>query len=76
MYYQHMVRPDKLPEGATFYCFSEGVKPMWEDPANLGGGRFQMSVKLRYANRFWEDLLLALIGNQCEHSDYINGIQL
>jgi len=40
MYYQHMARPDKLPEGATFYCFSEGVKPMWEDPANLGGGRF------------------------------------
>lgn len=39
-YYQHMTRPDKLPEGTTFYCFAEGIKPMWEDPANVGGGRF------------------------------------
>lgn len=39
-FYQHMVRPDKLPEGTTFYAFADGVKPMWEDPANVGGGRF------------------------------------
>lgn len=38
--YQHMTRPDKLPLGTTFYCFKEGVKPMWEDNENVGGGRF------------------------------------
>ncbi|EAR98737.2 eukaryotic translation initiation factor 4E (macronuclear) [Tetrahymena thermophila SB210] len=75
-YYQHMARPDKLPEGTTFYCFTEGVMPMWEDAANVGGGRFQMRVKIKYSNRFWEDLLLGLIGNQCEFNSYINGISL
>lgn len=35
-----------------------------------------MLVKIAYSNLFWEDLLLALIGNQCEHNEYINGIAI
>ncbi|EGR34632.1 hypothetical protein IMG5_005540 [Ichthyophthirius multifiliis] len=71
-----MVRPDKLPEGTNFYCFQQGIKPMWEDPANQGGGRYQMRIKIEYANKFWEDLLLGLIGEECEFGNYINGVTL
>lgn len=36
---------------------------MWEDPSNQNGGRFVLRVKKQYANYFWENLVLAFIGN-------------
>ena len=35
---------------------------MWENEANKNGGRYVMRVKKKFANRFWEDMLLGLIG--------------
>ena len=58
--YQHMKRPYSLPRGSEFFLFKEGIRPMWEDPANVGGGRFFISVKRSMvANRIWENLLLS-----------------
>ena len=49
---------------------------MWEDPCNAHGGRFMIRVKKELANRCWEDLILAFIGETFEDSDLICGIQL
>lgn len=72
--YSFMKRPDQLPNGAAIHCFQDGIKPMWEDEANKDGGRFYLRVHKPYANRFWEDLLLGFLGEQCEENDVICGL--
>lgn len=37
---------------------------MWEDPQNAKGGSWVLKVKKGYASKFWEDLLLAMLGVQ------------
>ena len=37
---------------------------MWEDEENKRGGKWIMRLKKGIADRYWEDLLLALIGDQ------------
>ena len=34
---------------------------MWEDKANLNGGRFILRIKKQYANYFWEILVLSFV---------------
>ena len=47
---------------------------MWEDEANKDGGRWQFKINKGYANKLWEDLILALIGEQFEYENEIHGI--
>jgi len=47
---------------------------MWEDEANKNGGRWVIRVSKGYANKLWEDLILALIGEQFTHENDVNGI--
>lgn len=75
-YYQHMVRPEKMPVSSKFALFQEGIKPAWEDKENQNGGSFILKVKKNFANKFWEDLLLSYIGEQCEYNDDVCGIIL
>lgn len=75
-FYSHMVRPSSLPPQTSFSFFQKGVKPMWEDPNNAHGGRFMLRLKKDLANKCWEDLILAFIGDTFEESDLICGIQL
>ena len=56
-------------------CFTSGIVPMWEDPANCNGGKFVVRAKKRrVADRYWEEMLLAIIGEQFEHSDDLCGV--
>lgn len=74
--YQHMKRPHALPRGSEFFLFKAGIKPLWEEPANEGGGRFFISVKRStMANKMWEDLLLAFLLVDATHHA-INGVVL
>ena len=65
-----------MPPGTILHLFVEGVKPMWEDEANKNGGRWQMRFAKGYANKVWEDLILALIGEQFEDENEITGVVL
>jgi translation initiation factor 4E len=49
---------------------------MWEDEANKNGGRWTLRVSKGYANKLWEDLILAMIGEQFSEENEINGIVL
>ena len=44
--------------------FKEGIKPLWEDEHCKDGGRFQIRVPKTHGSKFWENLLLAMIGEQ------------
>lgn len=74
--YQHMKRPNSLPRGCEFFLFKKGIKPLWEDYANVGGGRFYISMKKSpVTNKIWEDLQIAFILTTPE-LDAINGVVL
>ena len=45
--------------------FHSGVRrPVWEDPLNLSGGKWIIRLRKGIADRLWEDLVLAIIGDQ------------
>jgi len=74
--YQHMKRPSSLHRGCEFFLFKKDVKPMWEDPANHGGGRFIISFKkLATNNKIWEDILISFIMIDNSY-DHLNGVVL
>ena len=49
---------------------------MWEDEANKNGGRWSIRIAKGYANKLWEDLVLAFIGEQFEVENEITGLML
>ena len=53
-----------MPMGTVLNVFVDGVKPVCEDPACKDGGRFSLRVPKTHTSKFWEDLLLAMIGEQ------------
>jgi len=62
--YGHLARPSEVPHSTDFHMFREGIKPVWEDPANKRGGKLVVKVKKGLGARYWESLLLAVIGEQ------------
>eukprot|EP01053_Blabericola_migrator_P005248 Blabericola_migrator_1__5247@NODE_269_length_10566_cov_217_328317_g225_i0_p4_GENE_NODE_269_length_10566_cov_217_328317_g225_i0NODE_269_length_10566_cov_217_328317_g225_i0_p4_ORF_typecomplete_len267_score26_22IF4E/PF01652_18/6_6e47_NODE_269_length_10566_cov_217_328317_g225_i070327832 len=64
--YSHCIRPSQLERGTEYHLFREGIKPMWEDPANQNGGTLMLRLKKDkdYLDYFWESLILAMIGEQ------------
>ncbi|XP_069473637.1 eukaryotic translation initiation factor 4E type 2 isoform X7 [Ambystoma mexicanum] len=63
-FYSHMVRPGDLTGHSDFHLFKEGIKPMWEDDANKNGGKWIIRLRKGLASRCWENLILALLGEQ------------
>lgn len=66
--YNHMLRPHQLREGGgeEYQLFVEGVKPTWEDQANTQGGKLVIRLPPALTSRYWEELLLAVIGEQLD----------
>eukprot|EP01056_Protomagalhaensia_sp_Gyna25_P002430 Protomagalhaensia_sp_Gyna_25__2429@NODE_2351_length_1134_cov_177_962557_g1947_i0_p1_GENE_NODE_2351_length_1134_cov_177_962557_g1947_i0NODE_2351_length_1134_cov_177_962557_g1947_i0_p1_ORF_typecomplete_len307_score27_64IF4E/PF01652_18/2_4e46_NODE_2351_length_1134_cov_177_962557_g1947_i027947 len=64
--YSHCIRPSQLARGTEYHLFREGIKPMWEDPANQNGGTLMLRLRKDkdYLDYFWESLILAMIGEQ------------
>jgi translation initiation factor 4E len=62
--YVHLKHPSALPAVSDYHFFKEGIRPVWEDEENKRGGKWIMRLKKGIADRYWEDLLLALIGDQ------------
>jgi len=62
--YSHLKRPSLLPTVSDYHIFKDGIRPVWEDEANKRGGKWIVRLKKGVADRYWEDLLLAIIGDQ------------
>lgn len=43
--YAHLARPADLPPLSDLHLFKLGIKPMWEDPANVNGGKWVSKIK-------------------------------
>jgi len=62
--YTHLVRPGDLQSHSDFHLFKEGIKPMWEDEANRYGGKWIVRLRKGLLSRCWENLVLAMLGEQ------------
>lgn len=55
------------------------MAPTWEDPANKLGGNFCLEMKQVNAaqmDKIWQKLLLILVGESWEFSEYVTGIRI
>jgi len=61
----HLAPPSALQPTTDYLLFHSGIRrPVWEDPLNLSGGKWIIRLKKGVADRIWEDLVLAVIGDQ------------
>ncbi|KAG8649855.1 hypothetical protein MANES_08G145200v8 [Manihot esculenta] len=74
--YCHLARPSSLPSPTDLHLFKEGIRPLWEDSANSNGGKWIIRFKKVVSGRFWEDMVLALVGDQLDYGDNICGAVL
>eukprot|EP00035_Acanthoeca_spectabilis_P024008 m.451952 g.451952 ORF g.451952 m.451952 type:complete len:185 (+) comp20239_c0_seq1:333-887(+) len=72
-YFSHLAPAGELPVVSDYHLFKRGIKPMWEDPANQKGGKWIVRIRKGLASRFWEKLVIAIIGDQFDDGDEICG---
>jgi hypothetical protein len=58
------------------YLFKEGVKPLWEDINNTGGGCFKIKIEKKKSNKLWESAVFCMISTKNKYIDIINGIRI
>ena len=62
--YDFLVRPNDLPITTDYHFFRDGIKPTWEDISNSKGGKWIVRLRKGLASRYWEEIMLAIIGGQ------------
>lgn len=72
-YYTHFKSPSDLNGHVDYHLFKHGVKPMWEDPTNRDGGKWIVRLRKGVAARCWENVVLAILGEQFLVGDEICG---
>ena len=77
MVYSHLKRPSSLPSVSDYHVFKKGVRPVWEDEENKRGGKWILRLKKGVVDRYWENLLLGIVGDQfAEAGEEVCGIVL
>jgi translation initiation factor 4E len=71
--YDHLKRPSQFKVTTEYHLFKEGITPTWEDPQNKLGGKWMIRLKKGIASRYWEDVVLAIIGEQFDVGPEICG---
>lgn len=72
---------DSLPPASNVISdiniFRSPIAPLWEDAANAGGGRWVLRLRKGVADRVWEEVVFALVGERIggddERSDSAGG---
>ncbi|GBG79251.1 hypothetical protein CBR_g29302 [Chara braunii] len=74
--YCHMSRAQDLPNPTDLHLFKKGIRPLWEDAANRSGGKWILRFRKTLSGRYWEDLVMALVGDQLDAGDSVCGAVL
>ncbi|KAI0011083.1 translation initiation factor eIF4e [Xylariaceae sp. FL0662B] len=75
--YSHLKRPSTLPTVSDYHLFKKGIRPIWEDDENKHGGKWILRLKKGIADRYYEDLLMACVGDQFgDEADEVCGVVL
>lgn len=75
-YWNNLEDASRFPEGTNLRIFKVGIKPMWEDPINVNGGKWMIRIRKEKTHEVWSKLVLALIGEQFEYSEGLCGMVL
>ncbi|KAF9085358.1 hypothetical protein BGX29_001993 [Mortierella sp. GBA35] len=78
-FFNWIKKPHKIENSSNYHLFKDGIKPMWEDPANASGGRWIVTLLTKnpeLLDRCWMDLAYALVGEQLDLGDDICGAVL
>ncbi|GJJ69756.1 translation initiation factor 4E [Entomortierella parvispora] len=78
-YFNWIIKPHKIENSSNYHLFKDGIKPMWEDPANSKGGRWILTLLTKnpeLLDRCWMELAYALVGEQLDAGDDICGAVL
>jgi len=76
-------KDEKIFAIETINLFREGILPAWEDPKNQYGYDLKTDIDVSVDQReltekkykdLWRNLVLGLIGEEFEYSQWINGI--
>jgi translation initiation factor 4E len=62
--FARLKKPSSLPTVSDYHFFKDGIRPVWEDEENKRGGKWILRLKKGVSDRYWEDLLLAMVGDQ------------
>lgn len=74
--YCHLVRPTALKPYRELSLFKHGIKPMWEDPNNAKGGQWVIRLRKNKIDRAWENVCMAMLGEQFLVGQEICGVVL
>lgn len=74
--YCHLQRPSSLKPYRELQLFKSGIKPMWEDPCNSKGGKWVIRLRKNKIDRAWENVCMAMLGEQFLVGPEICGIVL
>ncbi|KLO19089.1 eukaryotic translation initiation factor 4E [Schizopora paradoxa] len=73
----HLNPPSLLVPTTDLILFHSEVKrPVWEDSLNVNGGKWIIRLKKGIADRIWEDIVMAVVGDQfddCAAEDGVDG---
>lgn len=76
----HVKPPSELGSGVDYSFFKNGIRPMWEDPQNVKGGRLTVisvpKSKSPLIDEVWLDVLIFLIGENHSNADNVCGVVL
>jgi translation initiation factor 4E len=75
-FYNHMAKPSQLPNNSNYHLFKKDIKPMWEDKANVNGGKWVINLKGQQRvllDSCWENIVLSLIGETLDPGNEVTG---
>ncbi|KAJ3154963.1 hypothetical protein HDU86_004482 [Geranomyces michiganensis] len=73
----NLKKGSELSPGANYHLFKDGVRPAWEDPSNIEGGKWVAVVpktKRIELDAMWLNTILAVVGETFPESDEICGV--
>ena len=65
-----------MPYGTQLHIFQKGINPVWEDPSFTEGCQYQIKSQKFQSSKYWEDLVLAMLGEQFEAENFVVGMVL
>ncbi|KAK3825943.1 MAG: translation initiation factor eIF 4e-like domain-containing protein [Benniella sp.] len=77
--YNNIMKVCDLAVSSNYHLFKQGIKPMWEDPANKRGGKWSIQLPrnrttMREIDNNWLYTMLACIGEAFEHDEEVCGV--
>eukprot|EP00824_Muranothrix_gubernata_P004543 TRINITY_DN1576_c0_g1_i1.p1 TRINITY_DN1576_c0_g1~~TRINITY_DN1576_c0_g1_i1.p1 ORF type:complete len:727 (+),score=179.16 TRINITY_DN1576_c0_g1_i1:133-2181(+) len=75
-FWNHVVDFEQLPARCNLRLFKHAIRPLWEDAANVQGGKFVIPCPKELTLKLWSEVVLLMIGEQLESADDICGVVL